>query len=128
MPHGPHLLPNDFLKTAEFVSCRAIWCSVMETRANPHTHTHTHTHQPAPFSPAIQTHSHAFTHLLCPPHEELKIDDSTTKRVGIKRGTGEKDEEGSPKKTQSSSKMRGGRGRGRNTIQQEHNRETKREL
>lgn len=58
-------------------------------------HRQTHTHQPTPCSPAIQTHSHAFTHLLCPPHEELKIDDSTTERVGRRRGIGEKDEEGS---------------------------------
>lgn len=97
--HGLHLLPNDFLKTAEFVSCREIWCGVMETQTYSHSgmhtlkHTHAHTHQPAPFSPAIQTHSHAFTHLLCPPHEELKIDDSTTKEVGRRRGIGEKEEE-----------------------------------
>lgn len=67
-----------------------------------HTHTHTqpatHTHQPAPFSPAIQTHSHAFTHLLGQPHEELKIDDCTMQGVGGRRGTGEKDEQSSQKK------------------------------
>lgn len=91
------------------VSCRAIWCSVMETQTLP-----THAHQPAPFSPTIQTHSHAFTHLLCPPHEELKIDDSTTtKRGWEKRRKGRKKAQGrESKEARSSSKMRGGeRGR-----------------
>lgn len=91
------------------VSCRAIWCSVMETQTLP-----THAHQPAPFSPAIQTHSHAFTHLLCPPHEELKIDDSTTTKRGWEKGRkGRKKARGrESKEAQSSSKMRGGeRGR-----------------
>lgn len=61
-------------------------------------HTHTATHTPAyTFLPRIQTHSCAFTHLLCPPHEELKIDDST-KRDDNRKGTGEREEEGSQKK------------------------------
>lgn len=59
----------------------------------PQPHTHTHTHQPAPFSPAIQTHSHAFTHLLSQPHEELKIADSTTRGVGGRGGIGQKKDE-----------------------------------
>lgn len=83
----------------EFVSCKAFWWSVLETQTYTHTHQpHTHTHQPAPFSPAIQTHSHAFTHLLSQPHEELKIDDCTMQGVGGRRGTGEKDEQSSQRK------------------------------
>lgn len=52
------------------------------------TYPHSVSHQPAPFFPpsSIQTHSHAFTYLLCPPHEELKIDDSTTE--GVEGGEG----------------------------------------
>ena len=76
-----------------------------------HAHTLTLTHQPAPFFPAIQTHSHAFTHLLCPPHEELKIDDSTTKEVGRRRGIGEK-EEGIQRRDGAHQTRRGGRGGG----------------
>lgn len=77
--------------------------NLVERDGDPNIPTHTLTHTSLHLSPpAIQTHSHAFTHLLCPPHEELKIDDSTTKGVGRKREIGEKDEEGS----QSSSKMR----------------------
>lgn len=77
---------------AGFVLCRAFRCSVMRPKQ---THTHCQPHTPAcTFSPAIQTYSHAFTHLLSQPHEELKIDDSITKGVGGRsRQAGERDEE-----------------------------------
>lgn len=48
MLHGLYPYPNDFLKSAEFVSCRAIWCSVMETQTYPPSPpTHTLTFTPA---------------------------------------------------------------------------------
>lgn len=104
---GSKLYPSWFAKDCRVCLMEGILVSCDGDKTHTHTHTshspphppQTHTHQPAPFSPAIQTHSHAFTYLLSQPHEELKIADSTTRGVGGRRGIGErKDEQSQLKK------------------------------
>lgn len=103
MPHGLHPHPNDFLTTAEFVSCRAIWCSVMETQTYPHTHTPVCTFLPC--NPDTLPCFHA------PPllttrgaKNRWQYDKKGWKRRNRRKGWGRESKE-----TQSSSKMRGGR-------------------